>query len=81
MVGVEVDLADGSTLVQPADDRYRGGPDLPFTRDDLFEKFSDCATLLLDDAAITAAFELAEKVEQLPNISELIASMAPGKTS
>jgi len=78
---VEVDLADGSTLVQEADDRYRGGPDLPFTRDELFEKYSDCATLLLDDAAITTSFELAESVEQLPNLSELIASMAPGKTS
>jgi len=78
---VEVDLADGSTLVQEADDRYRGGPDLPFTRDELFEKYSDCATLLLDDAAITNSFELAESVEQLPNLSELIASMAPGKTS
>ena len=29
---VEVDLIDGRTLVQASDDRYRGGPDKPFTR-------------------------------------------------
>ena len=32
---VEVDLVDGRKLVQPSDDRYRGGPDNPFSRDDL----------------------------------------------
>jgi 2-methylcitrate dehydratase PrpD len=40
---VEVDLQDGRTLVEHADERYRGGPDRPFTRDELFEKFSECA--------------------------------------
>ncbi|MBI4886377.1 MAG: MmgE/PrpD family protein [Acidobacteria bacterium] len=30
---IEVDLADGRTLVQEADERYRGGPEKPFTRD------------------------------------------------
>ena len=44
---VEVDLTDGRTLVEHADERYRGGPDLPFTRDELYEKFSDCASLVL----------------------------------
>ncbi|MBN1239878.1 MAG: MmgE/PrpD family protein, partial [Gammaproteobacteria bacterium] len=42
---VEVDLADGRTLVEHADERYRGGPDLPFTREELHEKFTDCASL------------------------------------
>ena len=44
---VEVDLVDGRTLVQDADERYRGGPERPFTRDELHEKFSDCASLVL----------------------------------
>ncbi len=35
---VEVDLADGRTLVEHADERYRGGPDLPFTRDELLRE-------------------------------------------
>lgn len=73
---VEVDLADGTTLVQQADERYRGGPDLPFTRDELYEKFSDCAALLFDDAAIRKTFELAEAVDELPRLSELIDSLA-----
>jgi len=73
---VEVDLVDGSTLVQKADERYRGGPDLPFTRDELYEKFSDCASLLFDDAAIKRTFTLAEAVDELPRLSELIDSLA-----
>ena len=40
---VEVDLADGRTLVEHADERYRGGPDRPFTREELHEKFTECA--------------------------------------
>ena len=44
---VEVDTTDGRLLVEHADERYRGGPDLPFTREELFEKFSDCASLVL----------------------------------
>ncbi len=47
---VEVDLADGRKLVEHADERYRGGPDLPFTRDELYEKWSDCASLVLPPA-------------------------------
>ena len=44
---VEVGLTDGRTLTQPSDDRYRGGPERPFTRDELHEKFADCASLVL----------------------------------
>ncbi len=73
---VEVDLVDGTTLVQKADERYRGGPDLPFTRDELYEKFSDCATLLFDDTRITRIFEQAETVDELPRLSDLIESLA-----
>lgn len=69
---VEVDLADGRTLVQPADERYRGGPDLPFTRSELYEKFSDCAGLLLDAGGIETVFTMAESVEQLADIGELV---------
>ena len=39
-----VDLTDGRTLVQDADERYRGGPDKPFTREELHGKFTDCAS-------------------------------------
>ena len=74
---VEVDMADGRTLVEHADERYRGGPDLPFTRDELFEKFSDCASLVLKPEAVTRAFETVERLESLGEISELVKALSP----
>jgi 2-methylcitrate dehydratase PrpD len=69
---VEVDLEDGTKLVEHADERYRGGPDLPFTRDELHEKWSDCASLVLPEAASNRVFELVEKLETLPDITTLV---------
>jgi 2-methylcitrate dehydratase PrpD len=74
---VEVDMADGRTLVEHADERYRGGPDLPFTRDELFEKFSDCASLVLKPDAVTRAFETVERLESLREVGELVAALTP----
>ena len=76
---VEVDLDDGRTLVEPADERYRGGPDLPFTREELHEKFSDCASLVLPPSAIDETFGMVEALEDLPDVSRLsrVLSAAP----
>ena len=74
---VEVDLQDGRTLVEHADERYRGGPDLPFTREELHEKFADCASLVLPAPAIEHAFALVESLDQLPDISELARALEP----
>ena len=68
---VEVDLDDGRTLVEEADERYRGGPDLPFTRAELHEKFSDCAALVLPPAAIEETIGLVEALEHLPDVGRL----------
>jgi 2-methylcitrate dehydratase PrpD len=68
---VEVDLDDGRTLVEEADERYRGGPDLPFTRAELFEKFSDCASLVLPPSAIEETFSMVETLEDLSDVTEL----------
>src|SRR4029078_12683434 len=57
---VEVDLKDGRKLVEHADERYRGGPDLPSTRAELYEKWSDCASLVLPQPAIDEAFDLVD---------------------
>ena len=58
-------MTDGRTLVEHADERYRGGPDLPFTRDELYEKFSDCASLVLSDIAASAeTFAIVESLEE-----------------
>jgi 2-methylcitrate dehydratase PrpD len=74
---VEVDLADGRTLVEHADERYRGGPDLPFTRDELFEKWSDCASLVLAPAAIERVFSMLESFERLDDVADLVRELAP----
>jgi 2-methylcitrate dehydratase PrpD len=78
---VEVDLLDGRTHVEHADERYRGGPDLPFTREELHEKFSDCASLVLPDAAIEETFSLMESVESLSDIGELVRVLSVGARS
>jgi 2-methylcitrate dehydratase PrpD len=76
---VEVDLTDGRKLVEHADERYRGGPDLPFTRDELYEKWSDCASLVLGLAAIDEVFELVDGLDKLPDITALVRALAtPG---
>ena len=69
---VEVDLADGRKLVEHADERYRGGPDLPFTRDELYEKWSDCASLVLPQAAVDEVFELVDGLERVGDITTLV---------
>ncbi len=72
---VEVDLEDGRRLVEHADERYRGGPDLPFTREELYEKWSDCASLVLPKAAIDEVFELVDSLEKLTDITQLVRAL------
>ncbi len=75
---VEVDLTDGRTLVQEADDRYRGGPEKPFTRDELHEKFTDCASAVLRPDAITETLERLDSLEQMRNVRELVGVLTSG---
>jgi 2-methylcitrate dehydratase PrpD len=75
---VEVDLEDGRTLVEHADERYRGGPDRPFTRDELFEKFSECAAEVLREPAVTRVFETVERIEQVDDVMILVRALTSG---
>lgn len=75
---VEVTLEDGRTLVQPSDDRYRGGPDRPFTRAELHQKFTECAELFLPADRIQRALDLIESIDRLTDVRELTRSLAPG---
>jgi 2-methylcitrate dehydratase PrpD len=77
---VEVDLVDGRTLVQPADERYRGGPDRPFTREELHEKFTECAALVLPEDAMAETLRSVESLDQAPDISTLVAALATPKS-
>jgi 2-methylcitrate dehydratase PrpD len=74
---VEIDLVDGRTLIEPADERYRGGPDKPFTRDELHGKFRDCAELVMSDDQITRALASIESVETMANVQQLVRALAP----
>ena len=77
---VEVDLVDGRKLVEHADERYRGGPDLPFTRDELYEKWSDCASLVLPKQSVDEVFELVDGLEGLADVTTLVRALtAPAK--
>lgn len=75
---VEVDLADGRMLGQEADERYRGGPEKPFTREELHGKFTDCASLVLRPDAIAETLERLESLEQARNIRELVGVLTGG---
>ncbi len=72
---IEIDLTDGRTIVQASDDRYRGGPEKPFTREELREKFTDCAQLTLGSGAIAKALDLIEGIERLKDVNELVRAL------
>jgi len=72
---VEVDLTDGRHLMQRSDDKYRGGPEKPFTNEELRAKFTDCAQLTLSATAISRSLELIERVDSLPDTRQLIEAM------
>jgi 2-methylcitrate dehydratase PrpD len=74
---VEVDLVDGRKLVQPADERYRGGPENPFTREDLRAKFEDCAQLVLSPPQIQRAFTTIESIDTVGHVRQLIQTLSP----
>jgi 2-methylcitrate dehydratase PrpD len=73
---VEVDLVDGRKFSQPSDERYRGGPEKPFTREELHDKFTDCASLVLSPERIKRALEAIESVDRLRNVRELVAALS-----
>jgi 2-methylcitrate dehydratase PrpD len=73
---VEVDLRDGRTLVEHADERYRGGPERPFTREELYEKFSECALTVLPERAVIRVFEQVDQIEQMADVAGLVKVLA-----
>lgn len=73
---VEVWLHDGRHLFQPSDENYFGGPDRPFTREELHQKFRECAELVLPVQSIQKAIELIESIESLESLGELIAVLS-----
>jgi 2-methylcitrate dehydratase PrpD len=74
---IEVYLADGRKIVQEADERYRGGPDHPFSREELHQKFTECAELVLPTVRIQKTLDLLESIENAKNLQELLQTLGP----
>lgn len=79
---IEVDTTDGRTLVQWADERYRGGPLNPIGDADLEAKFRMCAEgaieLTAQDRLLEAVHGL-EKLERADTLAELMRYDAASK--
>ncbi len=68
---IEVVTRDGSRLVQEADERYRGGPDKPFTDAELEDKTAACVAGIFDAAQRQALIDAAWGVVDLDDASAL----------
>lgn len=68
---IEVDTKDGRTLVQWADERYRGGPLNPLSDAGLEGKFRMCAEGALDADAQAKLLEAVHGVESLTSAARL----------
>jgi 2-methylcitrate dehydratase PrpD len=64
---IEVLTKDGRTLVEWADERYRGGPSNPISDADLEGKFRMCAEGALPTAAQDRLVDAIRSVERLDN--------------
>lgn len=72
---IEVLTKDGRTLVEWADERYRGGPSNPISDADLEGKFRMCAEGALDTArqdALVAAIQRVDTLERGATLAELM---------
>jgi 2-methylcitrate dehydratase PrpD len=80
---IEVDTNDGRSLVQWADERYRGGPLNPISDADLEGKFRMCAEGAIERPAqdrLLAAVRDLEKLERVDTLAELMKFEALSKT-
>ena len=66
---VEVELQDGRVLTQESGP-YRGGPERPFTREELRDKFMECGSLVLPPDRLDAVFDRIERIEGVSNIRD-----------
>jgi 2-methylcitrate dehydratase PrpD len=69
-VNVRLHFRDGRTLERQVD-ISKGNPEVAMTPSELNVKFEDCARLSLDMAAIKAASQSLQNIENLKSISEL----------
>jgi 2-methylcitrate dehydratase PrpD len=68
---IEIVTRDGNRLVQEADERYRGGPDKPFTDAELEENTAACVAGILDTTRRQALIDAAWGVVDLDDAGAL----------
>jgi 2-methylcitrate dehydratase PrpD len=80
---VIVTTTDGQRLASRADAQERRAPDArPMSREELWEKFSDCAGRALPPARIAPAFDHLLRIDTLPNVAALTALLElPGEAA
>ena len=72
---IEVTTTDGRTLVEWADERYRGGPLNPISDADLEGKFRMCAEGAIDAAAQARLLDMVKTLETMSNATALSEAM------
>ena len=72
---MDVFLKDGSQLTVEAD-IYPGGPERPLTREELRQKFRDCAVDALSPDRIEEALARVEAVDEAPRVADLAAALS-----
>ncbi len=70
---VEVETVDGQILIQQADENYRGGPSNPLSDAEIEGKFRDCAEGILSEERCQEVFDMAWKLEEQGNVTNLLA--------
>jgi len=73
---IAIRLKNGRAVEGWADERYRGGPENPFSRADLKAKFDDCAGLVLPAHRLDAAFTAIESVDAMSDVRQLVKALA-----
>jgi 2-methylcitrate dehydratase PrpD len=69
---VELTKSDGATIIEWADERYRGGPNLPMTIDEVAAKFHACTDGLIAPAMAQHLIDDVWRIETLPDIRGLL---------
>jgi 2-methylcitrate dehydratase PrpD len=73
---IEVLTQDGRTLVQWADERYRGGPMLPMSDREVEDKFAACTAGLINTDRQRRLLDLAWSADELPDARDIADALA-----
>ncbi|MCW4036083.1 MAG: MmgE/PrpD family protein [Candidatus Bathyarchaeota archaeon] len=74
---VELELRDGRVISRFAD-TARGTPEKPLKNQELDEKFTECASFVLDESRTNNVLEMIRQIEEIPRIKELTSLLAGG---